>query len=276
MGEANKYRERFFLKHPICCFCGGQVRAVEIEHIPPRFMFLSKHRPKGFEFPTCEPCNRASRKTDTVVSFLAKFGSLKNLSESYQSDFDTALKGLFHNCPETFDEIYHGRQGNRKAERKFREKYGQDAAIVSLGPKQKEHLNLFGLKLTLATYYFLTDRVATQRARISVSIHTSQNLIEDTAPRELNFLGYFDTMKQGTWQVPEQFLYRFGFTEDKKSGVFQFLLHENLLLSTFIFDEAHERLSSMDDLMTIGDLRPVTEKTILSLPTMSASFQLTN
>lgn len=263
MGEANTYRTRFFLKNPYCCFCGGRAEAVEIEHIPPRFMFLNKHRPKGFEFPTCEPCNRASRKTDTVVSFLAKFGSLKNLSERYQSDFDTALKGLLRNCPETFEEIYNGRYGNRREEKRFRKTYGQDAVIVSLGPKQRQHLNLFGLKLTLAAYYFLTHQIATPSAQVSVFIHTSKNLIEDTAPKELNFLGDFDTMKQGTWQVSEQFLYRYGFTENKKNGTFQFVLHQNLLLSTFIFDETHERLASTDRMMTIGDLKPVVENRIL-------------
>ncbi len=274
MGESNKYRRKFFSGHPVCCFCGGVKKADEIEHIPPRFMFLNKHRPAGFEFPTCRECNRASRKTDTVVAFLSKFGSLQNLSEKYQADFDIAARGLFRHCPETYEEITNGRYGNKREEKKFKNLYGESVAIVSLGPKQKEHINLFGLKLTLATYYSVASRIASKNSRITVYMHTSKNLLEDTLPRELDFLGRFRTMQQGTWSVSDQFLYRYALVENNRSAVFQFVLHNNLVLSTFIFDDPeHEStVSALAHTMTIDALRPVSEKKRSPFPSISMSI----
>lgn len=100
-------------------------------------MFLNEHRPSGFEFPTCEPCNRASRKTDTVVSFLAKFGSLRNLSETYQKDFDIALKGLFRHCPETYEEILHGRAGQKLNEKNSNSNMGLNLELSQLAQSKK-------------------------------------------------------------------------------------------------------------------------------------------
>lgn len=272
MGQARAYRQRFFERHPYCCFCGGKAKAEEIEHIPPRFMFVGKHRPIGFEFPTCEPCNRASRKTDTVVTFLARFASPQDHTKRLDNEFGTVAKALRDYCPETFDEIVEGRFGNRREEKKLRLTFGEKLVVVSLGPKQREHIQLFGLKLTLATYYQVTGMIASISARVAVYPHTSKNIIEGTVPTELNFLGNFSTMRQGSWSVPEQFSYRYGTTDNKNSAVFQFLLHENLLLSTFLFDDpANEKAISRLETITIAALQPVKDEKRNSLPTLSLS-----
>ncbi|CDZ60638.1 Hypothetical protein NGAL_HAMBI2605_11290 [Neorhizobium galegae bv. orientalis] len=272
MGEANKYRFRFFSSHPICCFCGGLKEAQEIEHLPPRFMFLNKHRPAGFEFSSCKECNRASRKTDTVVSFLSKFASLQNFSEKYQTEFETTAKGLLQHCPETYDEILSGRFGNRQQEKEIKRTHGEEVALVSLGPKQREHIDLFGLKITLATYYLATNKIASHDARVAVNVHTSKNFMDNTVPQELNFLGEFKTMCQGKWSVPDQFSYRYGFTDNKKNAVFQFLLHENLLLSTFIFDDPEVEKNQLRDCFTISSLRAVSDIKRNPFPSISMSF----
>lgn len=254
MGESNRHRAQFFSRHPHCCFCAGKSESAEIEHIPPRTMFLNKHRPAGFEFPTCVACNRASRKTDTVVSFLAKFGSFNNYSEVYSAEFEKSAKAIFRYCPETYEEIINGRVGNRRKEKALRNIYGDEVVLVSLGSKQREHINLFGLKLTVATYYEVTGNIASENARINVVIHTSTNAAENTLPTSLNFLGELRAMNQGSWSVGDQFSYRYGVTENRKTAVFQFLLHNNLLLSTFIFDDPEhaELTGSLHETFSVG------------------------
>ncbi|MBW6420237.1 hypothetical protein KX729_02175 [Rhizobium sp. XQZ8] len=277
MGDSKNYRRKFFSDHPVCCFCGGGRAIEEIEHIPPRFMFINKHRPSGFEFPTCIECNRASRKTDTVVSFLTKFASIQNLSEKYHSDFEATAKGLLRNCPETYDEILSGRFGNRQEEKRYKKTHNEDVVIVSLGPKQREHINLFGLKLTLAAYYLVSGNIASSDAYITIYIHTSKNLIENTIPQQLNFLGEFHTMQQGNWSVPDQFSYRYGSTDDKKNAVFQFLMHNNLLLSTFIFDGSADEKSrlKLNEHLTVGSLRAVNDVKRNPFPSISMSYEQT-
>ncbi len=93
-------------------------------------------------------------------------------------------------------------------------------------------------------------------------------------PTELNFLGNFSTMRQGSWSVPEQFSYRYGTTENKSSAVFQFLLHDNLLLSTFLFDDPanEEKISRLEDTITLAALQPVKDERRNPLPSLSFSI----
>lgn len=56
--------QRLLRVHPYCCFCGGTVPAVSLDHQPARIMFPDRLRPKGLEFPACETCN-AQTSPDT-------------------------------------------------------------------------------------------------------------------------------------------------------------------------------------------------------------------
>lgn len=100
--------------------------------------------------------------------------------------------------------------------------------------------------------------------------------MEDTVPKELNFLGDFHTMKQGSWNVRDQFIYRYASTDNQQNVVFQFVLHQNLILSTFIFDEPvhHDKLNKKQSFLTIADLKAVAESPQYYLPSLSGSFAL--
>ena len=43
--------QRLLYAHPLCCFCGREEKAVNLEHQPARIMFPDGHRPKGVGFP---------------------------------------------------------------------------------------------------------------------------------------------------------------------------------------------------------------------------------
>ncbi|WP_426236343.1 hypothetical protein [Pararhizobium sp. DWP1-1-3] len=206
---------------------------------------------------------------------MAKFASFNNLSEEYDVDFRKSAKAILNYCPETYNEIINGRFGNRRKEKKLKTTYGEKVVLVSLGPKQREHINLFGLKITVATYYMTSGRIASENAKIVVYVHTSANAAENTLPTQLNFLGDLNSIKQGSWSVERQFSYRYGAVENCKSAVFQFLLHENLLISTFIFDdpEHSEIVEKLDNSLSISDIRPVADELRNPFPHFSFSLQ---
>ncbi len=276
MGQAQQSRKRFFREHPLCCFCGGERQTEEIEHLPPRIMFLGKHRPKGFEFPICKRCNRASRKTDELVSFLAKFASYREDIEALQAEFDKQSRAIFRNCPESFDEILSGRYGNGKSERSLNQAIKRDVALVSVGEKQKEHLNLFAVKIAAGTYYIRTRKILSRTARFSVFIYTQFNDYKGTSPSELGFLGPFKTIEQGSWNVRDQFSYRYALTDECNAGVFEYLFHNNLHLVVFLFtDPSNENLVKLgNNLFTIDDIAPISDTKFNPYPTLSYSFSL--
>jgi hypothetical protein len=53
---------RVFEACPNCIYCGGEVPAVSIDHVPPRAMFRGRRRPKGLEFASCKGCNEGTSR----------------------------------------------------------------------------------------------------------------------------------------------------------------------------------------------------------------------
>lgn len=64
--------QRLLYAHPLCCFCGGEEKAVNLDHQPARIMFPDGHRPKGVEFPACAARNQQTRQDEALVAFLAR------------------------------------------------------------------------------------------------------------------------------------------------------------------------------------------------------------
>lgn len=276
MGQAKNRRQRFFQDHPICCFCGGMSAAEEIEHLPPKIMFLQKHRPSGFEFPTCIKCNRASRKSDTLVSFLSKYGAYNDYSVRFRSDFEKEAKAAIHYCPEALDELLDIRNRNRRRERKLDQTAGSESVLIKAGEKQFEHINLFAIKICAGTYYEATGKIASPDANIIVYIYTQVNSLDGTEPKMPNFIGDFKTIRQGKWSVEDQFVYRYALEENRLGGVFDFMFHGNLRIVTFIFDDPSNKpkLEDAENVFSIRNITPVLDEKRNPFPTVSKKFTI--
>ena len=242
MGQQKQRRLRFFSEHPICCFCGGEAAAEEIEHYPPKVMFIGKQRPAGFEFPACISCNRVTRKSDSVVSFFAKYASANAFASSRQKEFEKDAIALAKYCPTTYDEILEGRYGNRALERKLSARVKEKVSVITTGATQKKHLEVFAIKMTAAAFYQVTGKIAPAGTLFSIFQHTQVDFTQNQFPNELDNLGLFHTMSQGTWDVADQFAYRHSVTKEGDAGIFQFLFHKNLLISAFLFADKFESL----------------------------------
>lgn len=78
MGSATRHRKAFLVVNPVCAFCGGGTPSTTIEHCPPRVMFQHRQWPEGFEFPSCEACNRESTNDDLLIGMLARMDPFEN------------------------------------------------------------------------------------------------------------------------------------------------------------------------------------------------------
>jgi hypothetical protein len=75
MGEA-KIRGRqlaaFLELNPTCIFCGGLTPATSRDHVPSRQVFHRREWPEGYEFPSCEECNQATKDAEQVMALISR------------------------------------------------------------------------------------------------------------------------------------------------------------------------------------------------------------
>ena len=99
MGTQRARRQAFFAAHPHCCFCGGQVAATEIDHIPARHLFRRREWPEGYEFPACTPCNRQSALDELVMGAVVRI-QVSDLSAEDEREMLEAFAKINNRRPE--------------------------------------------------------------------------------------------------------------------------------------------------------------------------------
>src|ERR1700730_3841822 len=62
----------FLAQHPLCIFCGGVASASTRDHVPSRQTFHLREWPESYEFPSCEPCNAATKDAEQVMAFISR------------------------------------------------------------------------------------------------------------------------------------------------------------------------------------------------------------
>jgi hypothetical protein len=230
--------------------------------MPSRTMFVNKHRPKGFEFPICKACNNVSRESEAVVAFfaLAQFDLQPDSARQGQL---TSLIARFHSrLPNLVEEVLLGRCGNLIREKRLRKETGIDFRLTELGPLAKSHLYLFAAKMAMAAYYEHTKVALPITGGVDSNIHTMMDVLENTLPKFPNFFGEFRTLRQGAWEVSEQFSYRFSIAEDSAAAVFQFVFHNNFIITSTVLkdrqltDDPSFKWIFPGALMSVGDEPP--------------------
>lgn len=58
----------FVIRHPRCCFCGGERPTESRDHQPPRVWFREKRLPDGMVVPACRPCQEISRRAEAAIA----------------------------------------------------------------------------------------------------------------------------------------------------------------------------------------------------------------
>jgi hypothetical protein len=100
----------FLKQHPMCCFCGGQTPASEIDHQPARIIFPDKHRPKGLEFPACADCNRQTSADEALLAFVCRFAGSHRTNAA--RDFNR-LKDIVGSVNQSFPGLRQKMHGQR-------------------------------------------------------------------------------------------------------------------------------------------------------------------
>lgn len=237
MGQGQRRRTRFFEQHPICCFCGGDTAATEIDHIPSIQMFIGRQRPKGLEMPACSECNRATRVDEQVAAMLARsWPPAATVAET--KEIEQIMRGVANNNLPLMQELMPGAEQYKQLRRA-----GLDPAQHSFfdvsGPLVNQSIRRFGYKVTCALYYEVARMIAPAPAGIMVSWYTNFSRLTNDMPDMLfKYLGPAETLRQGRRNVGDQFQYSWAVAEGKRVAQLFASFRHSFCVNGFIHHDA--------------------------------------
>ena len=236
MGQRERLkRQRFFASHPLCCFCGGESRAVEIDHVPARHLFRSREWPESYEFPACAACNRASSMDELVMGWIVRI-QLSNLSPIDEAEMVSSLTKLNARRPEWVQQMKEfGRVETRRALRE------QGLANLNLGSGEiymvavpepfAEAMERYGEKLGRALYYLHTSRIVPSSGHVTVSALTNAQFMSANFPHEsFSVLNVRPPVSRGNRDLSGLFAYRYATTNDQPGAAFLVQFRESTAL----------------------------------------------
>ena len=196
----SKRLRAFLAEHPMCCFCGGEVPATSIDHVPSRQMFSLRRRPKGLEFPACETCNKATAGHEQVAAMLARVYP-DPVSKDEQDEVKRIMRSVKRQQPLLFAEL----APSWRQQYDFQRSMGASTsggALNAGGPILNRSIKAFGAKLALALHYEETGQIIPADGGVAVRWYTNWDRMHDRIPASIfPLIGGPKTLQQGRLSV---------------------------------------------------------------------------
>jgi hypothetical protein len=174
--------EAFRAEHPFCCFCGGEVRTEQIDHVPPRAIFDDRVWPDGYAFPACAACNQGSRQIDQVAAMLARM-SVADRTVKLE-EFQKYRQGVSNNVPSALPKLV----SSQEQQDFILEQIGleraastpwQEVPMVMIEANEFRKLDVLLGKLFCALYYKHVGRILPRASKLMALYTTNQILSAD-------------------------------------------------------------------------------------------------
>lgn len=94
-------KKKFLALYPRCIFCAGLSASEESDHQPGRNLFDERIWPEGYEFPSCKPCNRATKNDEPLVDLFARFPTCFRSQETAK-DFTARFLAVLEQFPDLY------------------------------------------------------------------------------------------------------------------------------------------------------------------------------
>jgi hypothetical protein len=249
VGEARQRglsREALLAANPSCIYCAGMSPATTIDHMPPRIVFSGKLRPRQFEFPSCDGCNQGTKATDQFIAWVSRMYPDAH-TEPERTEVRKILRGLSNNMPDVLREMEIGTAGQKLARKRTGIQYGGGFLRMD-GPLVSRHLDIFGCKLGLAMHWEFTRQIVPLSGGVVVRYVSNVQAMQGKVPTEfLKLLPGPQTLRQGSWDVANQFRFSARTTNDKTMGLFY---------ATFRSSFGLAAVTTMDQSLLSGEIGP--------------------
>jgi hypothetical protein len=208
MGEAKRKLAAMLADRPGCIYCAGENVATTIEHMPPISVFEGRQRPKGLEFPACQPCNHNTGHADLVAAMLARFWPDAE-SEIQQKEAKKIIAAISNNIPGLLQEMNVGRGGEKLMRKRHSIPIEAHPMRVN-GPIMTAHIETFAAKIGFALHYELRGAPVPAQGGVQPMWFTNVQALNGQIPSVLfEMLPSPSTLSQGKKSVGTQFKYSY-------------------------------------------------------------------
>ena len=246
MGIAADRKRRFYVEHPVCCFCGGTVPATTQDHIPSRSFFRQRQWPVGYVFPACEPCNKYTATDETLTSLVCRMASNDGDDPASMREIELLMKEVARNNPDLYRSFLarptRVRQWLRERDLELPPGMStRDVPIISLQhPDLIESIQRYATKLFLSLYYLHTRTVLPDAGGIVFLWYSNATPADRRPP--VNMLapiwqGFPELTRQNT-SLGDQFRYGFAIAgADIPAAVFLAEFNTGIAMLGFAFPD---------------------------------------
>lgn len=238
--KAANARQRFLMRHPICCYCGGKTPATTEDHWPSRSIFDDRRWPENYKFPACHRCNSATSGDETLFALVCRMAPA-NKGQTARA----ATKRLIDALRETHPEVMRSLVLDKEKAREWWAEQGVRLPAGTLPPQlpliSLEHPQIYQsakrciAKLFLSLHYLHTKVILPPSGKILFRWDTNATLPKETAIVDLaKNLPYQNFSKRGTIDLSKQFVYRFNADSENGRSVFVASIHQGMLLTALV------------------------------------------
>jgi hypothetical protein len=210
MGEAkarSRSRKSILAAESRCVYCAGE--PTTLEHMPPRSMFRRSRRPSGLEFANCATCNGGTSGADVVGSFFARMGPDDDAEHWQVQDILNLRASLERRAPGVAHEIFREEKSKQVLRRSAGGILLPAVEIHADGPLLRSYMAVFASKLGMAFYREHVGQPLPLEGAVYSHWYLNAGLGQDAADAMLRKLPLGAGLRQGKFQVHDQFAYRF-------------------------------------------------------------------
>jgi hypothetical protein len=244
MGEQRIKRNKrrlFLAENCFCCFCGGSTTATTVDHVPNKAFFVDRDWAEGYEFPSCDSCQRDSRIAELACA--AVFRSAPGRERGDYEQVEKLYRGFSKNDPDGFREFLGPERTSGLAlpeAVRSRLHRPDGTALFNLGPKMHAHIDEYVIKVTKALYFKHFGRAVPSDAGIEFT--TSSNAeIGESRERQIDamrFPGIPTLVRCSNARrkepISEQFHYSYLGSEPPGDAVFKIRFHQALIAASTV------------------------------------------
>lgn len=225
-GVVSTKRAQFLTEHPICCFCGGNKAAEEMDHVPARSVFKGRSWPEGYVFPSCSRCNQGTRLDEILFSLLCRMHPDPSAEREAEE-----VRALFQSIKNNFPGLLESLQPSAREVRRFLKKTGvtlprgmslSEVPILKTDhPRLRAALRKVANKVGLALFYKHAGRIVPTGGSLAIAFFTNTTFKPQEWPANIfEALKGQPKLKRARTEFESQFNYQFALTEAKDFGGF--------------------------------------------------------
>jgi hypothetical protein len=175
--------------------------------MPPRTIFDLRHRPKGLEFLACTACNAGGKKAEQIAGFLSRLLYPAPRTHEVDQELRKIFKQMSNNHRDVLLEMFPTDEQLANFKRSY-PTLQQFKPLSVKGPLVNAAMRTFAAKMGLALHYRENHRVVPSTGAIIVRWFSNVQAFTNRIPPEiLQMVGSPDTLRQGKFEVKDQFMY---------------------------------------------------------------------